>query len=76
MCAHKFCGDCVKHMMNLQVIPYPIICPVCQTNVCLKDIYEITSTSVLDKISQSAVAALMQKFPDKYRPCFKAGCDQ
>ena len=65
-------------MIEQQVIPYPIVCPYdgCQIKVCVKDVEEIAPLNVLEKIGESAVAALLQHNPDKYRPCFKPGCEQ
>ena len=65
-------------MMEQQVIPYPIVCPYdgCQIKVCVKDIEEIAPLNVVEKIRESAVAALLQRNPDKYQPCFKPGCEQ
>ena len=63
-------------MMTMQVIPYPIVCPTCNDKVCLQDIKEIATATVHEKISERAVAELVLKFPDKYRPCFKTGCPQ
>ena len=65
-------------MMEQQGIPYPIVCPYdgCQIKVCVKDIEEIAPLNVLEKIGESAVAALLHQNPDKYRPCFKPGCEQ
>lgn len=66
-------------MVNQESVPYPIICPTegCNTKLCLKDIQEIASVSVIDKISQSAVAALKLKSAEKtFRQCFKNGCEQ
>lgn len=65
-------------MMNQQLVPYPIVCPAdgCGIKLCLKDILEIASISDMEKIGQSAVAALLLRCKDKFRPCFKTGCEQ
>ena len=65
-------------MMDQQVIPYPIVCPYdgCQSKVCIKDIEGIAPLAVVEKIGQSAVGALLQHKSDKYRSCFKTGCEQ
>ena len=65
-------------MMEQQVIPYPIVCPYdeCQIKVCVKDIEEIAPLNIVKKIGESAVAALIQQNPDKYRRCFKLSCEQ
>lgn len=80
LCAHKFCSECIQNMVAHETIPYPIVCPAdgCNTQVCLKDIQAIAPVSVQEKIGEAAVNALRRdpKFEDKYRSCFKTGCEQ
>lgn len=65
-------------MANQELVPYPIICPAegCGVKLCLKDIEEIASVSILEKVGETAVAALRDKCADKFRTCFKIGCEQ
>lgn len=65
-------------MVNQQLVPYPIVCPAdgCGIKLCLKDIQEIAPISVMEKIGQSAIGVLLRDNKDKYRTCFKTGCEQ
>lgn len=67
-------------MVNQETVPYPIICPAdgCGAKVCLKDIQAIAPASVIEKIAEAAINALLldPKYKDKYQSCFRTGCEQ
>jgi hypothetical protein len=67
-------------MLNQETVPYPIICPAadCGAKVCLKDIQAIAPANVIEKIADTAIYAILldPKSKDKYRSCFKTGCEQ
>jgi len=77
-CAHKFCKQCFVQYVEAEAeteTEIPIVsCPKCKEIVTLKDIKELLSIHVIDKIIDRHFQIYLKKYSNIYKNCSTPGC--